>query len=122
METPQELNVRVCELFVGGWGSRGRNRVGVKFSGRNIWPKIGTRGRGTKKGWLKIPPYPKRIHILQEGVPQAWVSDPLPGAERFFRASGCFSLGRGKKLLNNKTPEEHGERPARRIYTNQAAC
>ena len=65
-------------------------------------------GEGNTKEGLKTP-------VLRWGVvyPQICVSDPLPGAQPFIRLFFEYS----RKLVNNKTPEDHGKRPLPYIYT-----
>lgn len=54
-----------------GVGYGGRNRVGVKFSGQKIWPKIGSRGRGHQERMdgSRHPPPPTTTctHTLRRG-------------------------------------------------------
>lgn len=49
-------------------GYRGRNRVGVEFSGQKIWPKIGSRGRGHQERMdgSRHPPPHHHLHTYSK--------------------------------------------------------
>lgn len=65
-------------------------------------------GEGGTKERMAQDPY------FEWGPPQVYVSDPLPGAQPFVWLFFEYS----RKFVNSETPEEHGKRPTRYIYTN----
>ena len=103
--TPHTLSVYVwvCGLLWWGADKKG-DRVGVKFLGQKIWPKIEKKGRGNKREDDSRPP-------LQEGSSSSPFRSLLPWCRTFCqRCFGYFSQYK-KKSVNNKTPKGHGERP-----------